>query len=257
MTQLPDVLIAYAAIMAVPVAIVIGTFVIGRLRLRRRLTLMTLRFRGSPRRQRASGRIPSAQSATALVPRFNSLVDNSARLIITGGDGSYLSLDHGFFAGVLKKWAARGCIIDYVLVDYEKEFLSPFLGLASKFSNFRVHPIRIWSLRDPDLRQKAEALRTYHFALLSRNDGVRLMWIEQYHPPRSVVAYDVEFFDAEDSSTDIRFPELWNLAEELILAGHNVQRWTADPASPARIAKDPDEYKLPSDEGVMRAIGKH
>jgi hypothetical protein len=187
-----------------------------------------------------------------LAPRFDAHIDDSTELIIAGGDGSYLTLDRGLFSAILKRWLNIGCKISYLLVDPDKKYFGPFVALGEKFDHFSVHCIWTTALSNDDpLRSKVESMRTVHFVLMQRSDNARLMWIENYHPPRSLRAYDVEFVDSDDAAGTARstqFEMLWGLAKE-VLEHPKALRLRA------RSKKDPG-YKLSSDAGVLQAIKK-
>ena len=61
-------------------------------------------------------------------------------------------------------------------------------------------------ITDKEDMKHHQSLRTFHPVLAEDEDRVRMMWIENYHPPGNVtLSYDVEFVGKEDAANDVRF----------------------------------------------------
>ena len=61
-------------------------------------------------------------------------------------------------------------------------------------------------ITDKEDMKHHQSLRTFHPVLAQDEHGVRMMWIESYHPPGNVtLAFDIEFIGKEDATNDVRF----------------------------------------------------
>jgi hypothetical protein len=155
-------------------------------------------------------KLAEATIARDLVPKLNKLVTEPFTFFITGGDGYSLTMRKPYpWRRFLKRALWNGSTIHYILTKVSNGDRHKFLKVKAELEegakgkiNFYIAPSDQPS--DPD-SELIESFQTFHPAVLAESPNRRLMWIEDYHPPHSTVAYSCEFVPPADAATDQRY----------------------------------------------------
>jgi hypothetical protein len=143
----------------------------------------------------------------------------SATLYIIGGNGYALTRWLYPWRWFLKRALRKKCTIHYLLTTAEwnaGDKLSKIkhdleAGTEGKIEFYLVSSDRV----DAGDRKLVESLRTFH-PLLFETDDKRVMWIEDYHPENSTVAYACEFVPPNKAAHDKRFDRYKEILARLV-----------------------------------------
>lgn len=179
----------------------------------------------------AVSKYDTARASSAMLPELEPFVREGSILHLTGSVGEYLSKNDAYYK-TLRDWAMerRSCI-NYILVMPDPKYVGVFLELEKetgrRFRVFTVHPDDF-----PDnYRSIIRRLRTYHPSIVETTDDKRAMWLEGYHPPTSMVAYDVEFIDLQKNRSPGRLEQFLRIREVLHKIVADVDNLKAETAS--------------------------
>ena len=96
---------------------------------------------------------------------------------------------------------------NYVLTRPKSQSIQALLELTNRYPD-RFH-LYVFKGKSVDASDEAiiQEFETFHPTLLEFADNQRLMWIENYHPSQSMLAFEVDFVSPEDARNDNRFDE--------------------------------------------------
>jgi len=137
--------------------------------------------------------LSAATISRDLLPRFNPHVSKDTVIKVVGGDGVYVSGPHGLnWRRGLNTWLRKGAIVEIVLVDPTDEVWAAYSKLSACSDRLRLYRISDKKERHASLVRK---YRTFHPTIL-RSAEVKLLWLENFHPPGCHTAYDIEYYSS-------------------------------------------------------------
>ncbi|MCW2306220.1 hypothetical protein [Rhodobium gokarnense] len=140
--------------------------------------------------------IEAATIADDLVPLLTPHVSEGAEIMILGSDGHYArSTNAKKLLTGLRDWIEKGAQVRYLLLEPNDSVDDDgFRVLLEDYpNNFNISHINRAACRDvPNVEFLLEKYKTRHPTLLINGDR-SAMWVEGYHQPQSVFAYNVKF----------------------------------------------------------------
>ena len=156
-------------------------------------------------------RLASATIARDLVPLVRKHLNPSSKIYLTGGDGEPISKKSYRWYSDLQQWLRLGCEIYYLLIEPSDAAILQLEKLAKQFpGKLEVVTIpKIDNIQSENARIFAKSLRTFHPTLFELGDGNKAIWLERFHPSRSTIAYDCEFFPPKSKNIEEKYAKLF------------------------------------------------
>jgi len=182
---------------------------------RRRARLGVRREREKRNEDAAKGKIIELGSSTIaddLFPLIKPYITPGDSLFVVGSDAFFAASRHGLLLiDGLRECMKRGATLTYIILapdtyaeNKDSDAVIKLRKLKEEFDD-KFH--LVFPGEDPSIDEiQLETIQKYHFLhpiLLVRGDEPIAMWIEGYHEPASIYAYNVKFVSIE----------AWNNAE--------------------------------------------
>jgi hypothetical protein len=191
------------------------------------LTILVIAIAYLERRYRInslkSARFITANASTNLSKKIDRIVTTGAEIFIPAGQGLYplrvSAATRAKWENKLGEWASRGAKVTILITSPNEEAVPCWQELVDRFpDNLCVCLLDRTKASEQDAIEITR-LDRFHPILVAKGDAPLAMWIERDHPPRSNVAYNVEFL-ARPDIVDFqrhRFDRYLKLLRHLIL----------------------------------------
>lgn len=168
-----------------------------------------------------SAKFSTANAGSNFSKKMRNLIKSGDKIYIPTGAGKYpLSISdraRSTWENTFRTWLDLGAHITIIISSPNEEATVYWKNVVERFpSNFRVCLLDRAAASTEDAIEIGR-LDTFHPLLVIRESTPLAMWIENFHPPESRVAYNVEFVATKDivSYQRERFDRYFRILQKL------------------------------------------
>lgn len=137
-----------------------------------------------------------------LQDKLEHVLADGGTLIVTGGDCYPICADDYRWKQELRNFLGQGCHVIQYAVEPTTEADAVFAGLDNEHKQFTYRKMPSpskWVELDAEAQALLNWLRRCHPTLAASTDGrLKMVWLEQDHPPRTTRAYNCQYWSPAD-----------------------------------------------------------